>query len=255
MRASGKRTVRRRQEKQKSAFQKVGTCVPDSGERHADLVDLEAPLCPESLSRHPALYPCWAMSVRWLRRNLVSAILALSSQRKATRSSQKGPQKKSFAAFGSSGIIMCPRIRATRPYFAGFKDEPGDVIDLGALALRSVSPGYMAVLCEGQRGQGFYICLDCGAGFKVPPDTHRTPYGQECHGRLQQLALGHQFLTDVLEVQFKSLAPADANPLWLGYSLAYALVEGAAEVLEVPSIDLSSTVSSVSEFPVPSVIL
>lgn len=43
--------------------------------------------------------------------------------------------------------------------------------------------------------------------------------------------------------------------MWFTYSLAYALVEGAAEVLEVPSADLSATVAYSEQYPVLPIIL
>jgi len=148
------------------------------------------------------------------------------------------------------------RAFTTRPYFAGFRDREGDKIDFGDISLTPVSPGQMVVLCEGRRGEGFYVCEQCGAGFRVRKKTHKTPYGQDCHGRLDQVSLGHEFVTDVLQLQFHSKYEGDIEPGWFAYSLAYALVEGAAEVLEVPSIDLSATVAYASgEYPIPPIIL
>ena len=70
-----------------------------------------------------------------------------------------------------------PRVFTTRPYFAGFKDREGDKIDFDVISLTTVSPGYMVVLCEGRRGEGFYVCGQCGAGFRRMENKHKTPYG------------------------------------------------------------------------------
>jgi len=113
----------------------------------------------------------------------------------------------------------------------------------------------MAVLCEGRRGEGFYICGGCGAGFRKRQKTHKTPYGQDCRGTLEQVSLGHEFETDVLQLQFHSNFNGDIESVWFAYSLAYALVEGAAEILEVPSNDLSATVAHGEQYPVPPIIL
>jgi hypothetical protein len=59
----------------------------------------------------------------------------------------------------------------------------------------------------------------------------------------------------VLQLQFHLKYEEDIEPGWFAYSLAYALVEGAAEVLEVPSIDLSATVAYGSEEFIPPIIL
>jgi hypothetical protein len=114
----------------------------------------------------------------------------------------------------------------------------------------------MVVLCEGRRGRGFYICSHCGAGFRERKNQHETPYGENCFGTLKQVSLGHEFVTDVLRLQFlPELPQADIDGVWFAYSLAYALVEGAAEVLEVPSSDLSTTVVYSGDNAIPPIIL
>lgn len=143
------------------------------------------------------------------------------------------------------------RVFSTRPYFVRPLDPESGTIDFPpaedpVVTVIKASPGLMVVLCEGRQGKGFYICGKCGAGFRDRPRSHETPYGQDCPGMLEQVSLGHEFVTDVLQLKFhlhpKQL-PEDLDPLWFTYSLAYALVEGAAEVLEVPSTDLSATVA------------
>lgn len=148
------------------------------------------------------------------------------------------------------------KVFTTRPYFAGFKDKEGEKIFFGLITLSTVSPGYMVVLSEGRRGEGFYICGICGAGFRKREKTHPNPYGQDCNKTLEQVSLGHEFVTDVLQLQFH-LKPEDGTePVWYAYSLAYALVEGATEVLEVPSTDLSATVTHATQnYPIPPIIL
>jgi len=147
------------------------------------------------------------------------------------------------------------RVFTTRPYFTGFKDKEGDKISLNLVTLTTVSPGYMVVLCEGRRGQGFYVCGRCGTGFRKLEKNHKTPYGQDCNGTPQQVSLGHEFVTDVLQLQFHLKSEAGIEPLWFAYSLAYALVEGAAEVLEVPSTDLNASVAHGDKHHVPPIIL
>lgn len=152
-----------------------------------------------------------------------------------------------------------PRVFTTRPYFAGsLGPDPGTItysLNSPLITLTKATPGLMAVLCEGRRGEGFYICGGCGAGFRKRQKTHKTPYGQDCRGTLEQVSLGHEFETDVLQLQFHPKFNGDIESVWFAYSLAYALVEGAAEVLEVPSNDLSATVAHGEQYPVPPIIL
>jgi ATP-dependent helicase YprA (DUF1998 family) len=140
------------------------------------------------------------------------------------------------------------KVFSTRPYFVQFRGlEPERIRIPAASSLVSVtkaSPGLMVVLCEGQKGSGFYLCGVCGAGFpanQAPP--HQTPQGRDCRGTLENVSLGHEFVTDVLTLQFQRPLPDGVEPVAFGLSLAYAIVEGAAEVLEVPSADLSATVT------------
>jgi len=151
------------------------------------------------------------------------------------------------------------RVFTTRPYFDRPKGEDREKIDFrGVITLTKTSPGYMVVLCEGRRGRGFYICGACGAGFQNRKQPHMTPYGVECPGKLENVSLGHKFVTDVLRLQF-TLAPhaeGHLDPVWFAHSLAYALVEGAAHVLEVPTTDLSATVAySSPDQAVPPIVL
>ncbi len=152
------------------------------------------------------------------------------------------------------------RVFTTRPYFAKSLDPTPGMILLPAnspsITIQKASPGLMVVLCEGRRGGGFYVCQECGAGFRERQNkAHKTPYGQDCHGTLEMVSLGHEFVTDVLQLQFHPNLEADVEPIWFGYSLAYALVEGAAEILEVPSTDLNATVAYSEGNPVPPIIL
>lgn len=151
------------------------------------------------------------------------------------------------------------KVFSTRPYFAGpLGPEPGIVLMPSASPLvevRKASPGLMVVLCEGRRGEGFYVCGACGAGFRSRENPHRTPQGQDCHGTLEQVSLGHEFVTDVLQLQFHSIPQNGTDIVSFAFSLAYAVVEGAAEVLEIPSIDLSTTVSHTDQHAVPPIIL
>lgn len=150
------------------------------------------------------------------------------------------------------------KVFSTRPYFArSLTLDPGMIPMPAASPLATVvkaSPGLMVVICEGRGEEGFYLCGGCGAGFRKRQNRHKTPQGQQCSGTLEQVSLGHEFVTDVLQLQFHPAPQIGSSIVPFAFSLAYAIVEGAAEVLEVPSIDLSATVLSVQN-EVPPIIL
>src|SRR5688572_17006049 len=90
------------------------------------------------------------------------------------------------------------------------------------LSVRRASPGELVVICEGRYGEGFYVCSLCGAGFRDVQREHRTPFGSPCRGTLSAVSLGHEFVTDVLQLQFDApaaAAPAPAAGNWLAFGL------------------------------------
>ncbi len=155
------------------------------------------------------------------------------------------------------------RVFTTRPYFAGLMEQSsgGAVVPehVPLVRIHKACPGRMVILCEGRRGRGFYVCFECGAGFRYLPArprsrgrgrdrwpaeaTHETPYGRPCSGSLQRVSLGHEFVTDILRLDFLLPVSGAGDPMWFSYSLAYALLEGVAQVLDIPSTDLNATVS------------
>lgn len=155
------------------------------------------------------------------------------------------------------------RVFTTRPYFVGFQDgkDKKDTPLNAVVSVTPVSPGIMVVVCEGRGGKGFYICDKCGAGFqnkKQFTKGHKTPYGQDCSARpdtLRQVMLGHELLTDVLKLQFQLPPPNTTDLTWLAFALAYALLEGAAETLDVPATDLSATVAYARGQAIPPIVL
>ena len=153
------------------------------------------------------------------------------------------------------------RVFSTRPYFSKFTKDLDELIQFRlpekqpVLTLTKAALGKMVVLCEGRKGEGFFICKVCGAGFRKRKKNHKTPFDFPCSGELINVSLGHELETDVLQLQFHKPFFDPVEPTWLAFSLAFALVEGAAEVLEVPSTDLNATVSHSTKLAVPPIIL
>ena len=153
------------------------------------------------------------------------------------------------------------RLYTTRPYFSRMPGSIPERINMGGIAMATrASPGYLFVLCEGKRGNGFRICTECGAGFTnlLREDEHKSPYGTTCRGRLEPpVALGHEFLTDVLLIRFFSEGPCmeGNDEYWFIQSLSYAMLQGAAAVLEVPLMDINVTVKYTLNDEAPEIVL
>jgi hypothetical protein len=155
------------------------------------------------------------------------------------------------------------RLFTTRPYFLHAAGAERGELHLdgtnGPLAtIRKAIPGRMAVLSEGRRARQFYICNGCGAGFIEPQATHKSPWNSECKGKLARVSLGHEFVTDVVQVDFHLPPPpvglaGDYSGLGLG--IATALLEGMAEVVDVASSDLSVTIGRGGSAGLPIIVL
>ncbi len=130
------------------------------------------------------------------------------------------------------------RLYTIRPFFEGFVGEQQASENFLGIKITPASPGRMVVLCEGKSGGGFYICRGCGTGFAERKHPHKTPENNNCNGMLKRLALGHEFVTDVVRLQFPALTDQ-----WQAYSLAYAVLLGVAQRLDVPDTDLNATIT------------
>ena len=129
------------------------------------------------------------------------------------------------------------RLYTTRPFFPGFDIQPEAKTILGVEVTKAV-PGELVILCEGKNRQGFYICRKCGRHMEKPKAKHASPSKAECKGALESFSLGHELATDVVCLQFPSLYEE-----WDAYSVAYAVLLGAADTLDVPATDLNVTIT------------
>ena len=129
------------------------------------------------------------------------------------------------------------RLYTTRPFFRGFETQPESSTLFGIKVTRAV-PGVLVVLCEGRNKEGFYICRSCGAHMVAPQASHKSPTDSDCRGTLERFSLGHELATDVVRLQFSMV-----HDEWDAYSVAYAVLLGAADTLEVPDTDLNVTIA------------
>jgi hypothetical protein len=150
----------------------------------------------------------------------------------------------------------------TRPYFLGLDRDDHEQIAFPTgsakplVSITKAAPGEMLVLCQGHKARLFFVCSACGAGFTTRKTSHEDAFGRPCRGTLKRVALGHSFVTDVVRLDFHVPGPSDAIVReWFGHSLAYALLEGAAEALQVPSTDLNVVVTYRGSGEGPSMVL
>lgn len=182
------------------------------------------------------------------------------------------------------GETRPPRSYTSRVYFDKHHNPAHDVADhwhefvpapefsdpRATIARRYSHYGELIVLNHGPKKAGFEICRRCGYGRptgerqskgkgKKGSDVHYNPRnGHECRGTLQHLYLGHDFITDVLEIK---VGGAQAVPdlgetgksRWL--SVLYALLEGASAALDIRRNDLNGTLYYADPSGVPTLVL
>ena len=129
------------------------------------------------------------------------------------------------------------RLYTTRPFFPGFQTQPA-VATINGIRVTEAVRGMLVILCEGRNKRGFHICRACGRHMSEKEPRHKTPLDSECSGTLERFSLAHELTTDVVRLQFPGLTEE-----WDAYSVAYAILLGAADTLQVPDSDLNATVT------------
>jgi len=178
----------------------------------------------------------------------------------------------------SSGEARPQRIYSSRVYFAEYAtptedDAPAEPpFEKSPLSSARVQVwqrysryGKLALVNSGPLNRGFHVCEICGFAQPAPdrptgrrqrtPRTHRNPRtGKDCRGRLATYHLGHEFLTDLLELRCEGLLASTVDyELWL--SVLYALLEGASETLGIRRDDLDGTLYRYSAGIAPALVL
>lgn len=183
-----------------------------------------------------------------------------------------------------SGEARPKRTYATQVYFAEYAPPPNQQAHQGAavteppleqvdelsssqiqLWQRYSRYGKLALVNAGPLRRGFRVCDWCGFAEPAPPpappakkkkvEGHKNPRtGKSCKGFLKTFHLGHEFITDVLEVRFDGLLAS--NPSYnLWWSVLFGLLEGASEALGIRRDDLDGTIYRRPGTPIPALVL
>jgi hypothetical protein len=128
--------------------------------------------------------------------------------------------------------------------------------------------GRMVLVNSGPLDRGFAICGSCGFAEIAPvrpigargkgpkkAASHKSPRtGRDCSALTFTAHLGHDFLTDVVELRFRG-AVTDSRSEELWRSLVYALLEGASQGLGIRRDDLDGTLYRYTSGAAPALIL
>lgn len=140
---------------------------------------------------------------------------------------------------------------ASRLAFAGYLGNlPQEYVDrYPGIRVGTPRQGRLVSINTGSANRGFRVCQSCGAAEVIPHNglsfskSHKSPRGRECTGQLSyQIDLGHDFITDVLEIHLNTHLPMRFADWW---SVGYAIAEGASGALGIKrdDIDLSLRLS------------
>lgn len=144
---------------------------------------------------------------------------------------------------GKPGESRPERTYTTRTYFVGHETESHRVVmEIPGLRLEAIaaSQGQLAVINHAGYRQ-FFVCDRCGyaqLGSDRTPNPHRTPWEGECNHQLERVSLGHEFLTDILQLRIEP-PPGASISFWL--SMLYGILEGASSAMEIERGDLDGT--------------
>jgi len=157
----------------------------------------------------------------------------------------------------SAGESRPGRGGTTETFFTDYKEgDPSDFEEVpelfgpgGKVDVRVSRQGRLTVLNRGPMGRGFQLCTRCGHGERAPAPGAagrgrrraghrdiRRAVGRECSNWLEAAQLGHEFLTDVVELRTSSQLTDTA-----ARSALYALLEGAAAALFIKRDEIDGT--------------
>jgi len=133
------------------------------------------------------------------------------------------------------------RTFSTRNYYAGELFDMNKV-EIGfngvTVQLSTSREGKLAVINHAGYRQ-FAICKSCGYGKMYDGNwgPHPLPFQSEkkCSGKCERLSLGHEFLTDVLQVIFYGFSD-NRSGFW--YSVLYGMLEGMSNSLGIERNDI-----------------
>lgn len=143
------------------------------------------------------------------------------------------------------------RQHASRTAFANYVDDvqPEFTERWVGVQVDRPRPARLVSINSGKGGRGFRFCQQCG--FAAPSlfgggaRGHDRPDGRPCKGSISAgVALGHDFITDVLELRLNSPRIAAAQHWW---SIAYALAEGSSLALGIKREDIDVVVRGVAD--------
>jgi hypothetical protein len=142
-----------------------------------------------------------------------------------------------------------PRLGSIETFFGSYKEDDPEFVAVDGLVgvqARTSRSGRVTVINGGPGGRGFRICDWCGRGEPAPSGAEKQKEtshidarrrDRKCNGTLRHRQLGHEYLTDTVELDLdQPMTEEEAR------STLYALLQGAV-AMNVARSDLTGAVS------------
>lgn len=153
----------------------------------------------------------------------------------ATKSEQTGDAPPRASWRGHTNIAKDGTVAFTREL----------TYESGSINYQVMERATMVRINPGATDAGFHICSWCGfsvIGHEDWPSSHENPVTQKfCTGKSSKFSLAHRFETDVLRIQFP-LSWTGAEPLYTAKSVLNAILQGAAEGLQIAATNIDGAV-------------
>jgi len=150
------------------------------------------------------------------------------------------------------GRTRRPGARASEVFLLeGAADEQFQPHSVKGVTFAEKQGGRLFLANSGYQFRGYQICRRCGRGFSKNPkgQTHKTPWGTTCSGRIKVLDLAHEIRTDILQLRFQDCTPAAPlivdRAFWLSFVSTF--LNGASDALNIDAVDLGGTYHGWSE--------
>lgn len=100
--------------------------------------------------------------------------------------------------------------------------------------------GKLSVVSRGRKGEGYKICTVCGSMLFGKNNTHKNLSGRACEGKIESrpVHLGHEFVTDILEIEFEN--KIGETGVW--ESVLYAILNGISASLGINRGDIDGCI-------------
>jgi hypothetical protein len=100
--------------------------------------------------------------------------------------------------------------------------------------------GKLSVVSRGRKGDGYKICTKCGSMLFGKNNSHKNLSGQSCEGTIESrpVHLGHEFVTDILEIEFEN----KSGELGVWESVLYSILNGISAALGINRGDIDGCI-------------